>query len=545
MFEGTELGSLMSGPGMSRLGGIRWISCVAIVALCLLLPRVALAMLLPHEDINSLAFESDAIVRFSKVSERSVAPYTKVTTVRIEKVYAGSGLTPGQLVDLSLDSYRFEPMWGWPDKPPHVSSEIIGFLERSGEATLRVLPSGLRIFVDGRAFRFAQESNPGLYGPIPGEGKGQYDLVAFEQLLSRAMTRAVAVRRALASVPSATRTEELLAFLPRHGEPEDRDIDFGHDQVGAAIFAAILADSSDAAFLRALDVRARAPRLEPSSLNAALSLERLVAAALDARLERHRRIAAIRLIRQQWFELSNAPDQGKRLAALFSDRDPHVRSAATTLSFADGKAPPAILAAVVARFPNETDPNVRFDLYVFAEALHIAEKLAVDQPLVKAERLHDVATVSWTRTPTGTAPTEIILVLRSNDGSVHREDATKRVLSTSTSASEGSTSISLLPELPAAPGVYHVEVRMKAEDTSKAPMALIFDETLPLGELTVPTESAETTAASTAPSQQPPPQSVAARATPSKGWDTATSIALGIGLTIALELLRRVARRRR
>jgi hypothetical protein len=131
-----------------------------------------------------------------------------MTTLRVKRIYLEGGLKEGATIELDASDYPLEPVWGWPasaggvtDAKPTLSPDMIVFLAQRTENQAPgppwdIVPSGLRIFVEGKVHRFVQESNPGLYGPTPGEaasaGATPFDLAGFEGELTRAIDRAKA-----------------------------------------------------------------------------------------------------------------------------------------------------------------------------------------------------------------------------------------------------------------------------------------------------------------------------------------------------------------
>jgi hypothetical protein len=150
----------------------------AVLTLCAAPTRAAT---MDHYDLTSLALQAEAIVVARRIGQRPLGPYDTAVAHRVEAVLAGP-LQPGDIVEVSYGALSFElpgrsrlaPDAG----PPVVSDEVILFLEPAGRGRSLppdagaplpwwLVPSGLRIFADGLAYRFEQRGNPGPYQPEP------------------------------------------------------------------------------------------------------------------------------------------------------------------------------------------------------------------------------------------------------------------------------------------------------------------------------------------------------------------------------------------
>jgi hypothetical protein len=468
----------------------------ALVALLLLLvPRAAHASRLPHFDLDSLAYDSAAVVLVTKVGERKLDAYRTATTVRVERVYGVGGSPRGQAsepttrpvgdassparipsageeIELDFGDYSFEPLGGWsPPGAPRVAPEMVVFLERNaaGEAGLRwgIVASGLRIFANDRVQRFQQQSNPGLYGPTPGEGPAgnPFDRAAFEVAVARALGRAGEVRSALDEPPSSARAARLveLAALPLIAGVEGLDV--GEDRVGRAIVLALGRERNIDAML---DAKARAPRIATFGLDHRVPVERLGAVALDRASPLRRRTASLSLLEGAWFELSESAGLGARLATLLDDPDPVIRMAALGLSFPRDQVPKAYTDAMLRRFKVETDPRVRLQIYERGGAYQLQwvfDTKGIEMPLVVAEQAKGALTVRWAGVDerVGYYPERLVVEVRSKRVGAPPRRADLTTAGASSSAS--SVTVPLTFDPPLEPGAYEVDVDLAVKNS--------------------------------------------------------------------------------
>jgi hypothetical protein len=359
------------------------LALVLVLVLVLGWSSAANAAQLPHYDLDSLCFESQAIVLATKIGDR---------VVRVDRTFGAAEPRAGSKLEIDLSDY--------PLASTKASSERVIFLQRGTDGRWSVTPSGLRIFVDGRVFRFVQENNPGLYTPSPGEAatshSAPFDRAAFEHEVERAVGRADEVRRTLGESPGAARTAKLLELvgpLPPLGIEDDR---FGEDRIALAVVEAFAKEKNLDAVL---DARARSSRVAWGRLRGYLTLPPLVAAATNRRLVVHRRVAALDLLAASfWSELGDHPELALQLVPLLEDPEPEIRKAVLRASFGDERTPAPFAAAIVRRFKVETDPNVRFGIFTAARNLKLLERLdltGVELPLFRITRSIDAIPVRW------------------------------------------------------------------------------------------------------------------------------------------------------
>lgn len=460
--------------GVGPNSGHRWraIAACLVAFVGLLVPRLAHAMLMPHYDLDSLAFESDAIIAATKVSERKVDEYTTATTLRITRVYTPvipNEIEVGKTLELEYSLYTFGPPWGYDgaEHVPEVAPEMVFFLSRPKERSRPgadprawfIVSSGMRIFMDGRLHRFVQMNNPGGFNAVPGERphgtRTPFDRVGFDFELQRAVSRAGYVRATLAHPASPARTSRLVALArdPLVGEG-------GEDLLGAAILVAL---GKGGGLDAVLDARAGAPRVRAFGLDHGLSVERLVDAAGRA-TTLERRLAALSLLLGMGFEMGRAPEIGPKLGKLLSDPERSIRLATLALWFSDNATPKALADAFVARFAVETDPLVRMSLYTRARALGRGGELKMDGielPLVAATAHSGNGgdpslTAEWLD-PEANADS-VIVELRDGDRLVHREDLLRRNIGSSSGGERSSMTVPLTFAAPVEERQYDVTI---------------------------------------------------------------------------------------
>ncbi|MCA9689030.1 MAG: hypothetical protein KC636_05430, partial [Myxococcales bacterium] len=116
------------------------------VAIILLIALPCRAANLSHHDLSSLAYLADAVVRARVTS--GLHERMGVRTHEVLEVYAGP-LAVGEVFEAPWGSLVLERLWGAGDDW-HVDDEVVVFLVRDASGP-RLVPSGLRVFVDGRA----------------------------------------------------------------------------------------------------------------------------------------------------------------------------------------------------------------------------------------------------------------------------------------------------------------------------------------------------------------------------------------------------------
>jgi hypothetical protein len=315
--------------------------CVLAVLAWLLAPAIpAHAAMLKHYDLASLALIADVIV----MAERTGGP-DEAAEYRVLRVLAGQGLRTGEAITINQASYDVpaEPESAWTgerlDGP--VEPAAILFLLRPeihapwshSHPSWSLVPSGLRVFVGGRAYRFEQWSNPGGYVAVPQTPESEaphsvapavrLDRVELERAIAGAVERAERARAAIA----AHDPMQILALLP--AEPVDiwknewRDgFGFYQDLIAFRGFEALIAAGEIDA---ALDVHARTRGLRHFAARD-VSDSDLLARAESGSAPLPRRIAALSLLDM----LPSDDSTPHRLIAIARDADspPALRAAA-------------------------------------------------------------------------------------------------------------------------------------------------------------------------------------------------------------------------
>jgi hypothetical protein len=285
-----------------------------------------------HHDLASLALEADAIV----VAERTGGP-DEAAVYRVVHVLAGQGLRTNDAIAIYQSGYVIdttgERRWGAGvrvDAP--VSPIAILFLRAAihpSDSAWSLVPSGLRVFAGGRAYRFEQRSNPGPYVAVP-QGRDpedlqgvatsvQWDRPQLERAIASAVERADRARAAIAARDPA----QILTLLP--ADPVTDLVDVGwhgfyEDRIAIRGFDALIAAGEIDA---ALDVHARTRGLR--HFVAGISDSELLARAESSSAPLPRRIAALSLL-----DPLLTDDTLRRLIAIAHDADapPALRVAA-------------------------------------------------------------------------------------------------------------------------------------------------------------------------------------------------------------------------
>ncbi|MDI3286633.1 hypothetical protein QHF83_25220 [Polyangium sp. 15x6] len=483
-----------------------------IVALALLLGRAgrAEAAMMKHHDLVSLALESDHIVLATRTGERKSAPYSTGIDHVVKKAYRGT-LAPNDAVQVDYGGYELNPViLRLPGAP---SADVILFLKRFDEKAERapgmlehyLVPSGLRIFIDGRAYRFEQGWNPGPYVPVP-QGPDPFDvagdprggsepltLAELERALERAITRADHVR-ALLRDPSPN-----VAALAAEVGPEDtRDFDglvvnpfSGWEDLVATRSLQAIATTNDAESF--CDALGRAQGVNLLELRQKVDKARILDIATNRAASPRARVAAIELSQYFWGPRSFMESMSRRIASLLDDPDARVRAAAA--GAVNTREPDAKIsgAAIVARWPLEGDDAVRYAMVRSAIALGILGQLDTTRapsPVMSGSLRGRALHLRWV----------------SYDGSPWRVDRGEITLKSSTGerrmpmdmggwgyAGDGSLGILLAFDPPLDPGVYKVELMARMTSAQDHQ-----DRRIALGELLVTDPNPRT-----APANQP------------------------------------------
>jgi hypothetical protein len=395
------------------------LAAVAVVCATLAFERPARAAMMHHHDLTSLALQADVIVRARQTAERKADTYTTVRSMKVTRSYKGT-LTAGAAFDIAYDLYAMEPFGSWGNPPdagagPVLGPELIFFLRRAedrpgqergaGGGGYWIVPSGLRIFLDGKAQRFEQWSNPGGYVPVPqghdpfdifGDPRGgaPLDLAGLEAEIAVAVRRARDVEAALSAPDSPAARRRLVALAGPAPEDAPTSTSLGGfyaDVVARRVIEA-LAKTGD--LTTTLEALARSSGVATFGLNAGFDLGRLLSAAEDKKLPTASRVAALRMADGRWYDLRATPSADARVVALFSDKEPEVRAAALAVQTTE-KPTEAQKTALLARWKAETDDGVRVALVNAAASRGLRASLARTGPVVSASRARDVVRVTW------------------------------------------------------------------------------------------------------------------------------------------------------
>ncbi len=225
-------------------------------------PGVARAALMEHHDLASLALLSNAVVRAERIA---IDPSTHVGAFRVTEVLRGDRALAGTQLDVWIGAYAFSQ--GYPSTPAFGADTFL-FLERNDDGRssqtgpYRLVSSGLRMELDGRAVRFEQSSNPGLFEHLPqrsdpGDESGpQLSMPELDAAIRTAIGRA---NRAIMAMTARDRRAAVLALCgPQRpiDVPEVERGDFAYVDAIADRLTQGLAATGD--IEGALDVRSRA-----------------------------------------------------------------------------------------------------------------------------------------------------------------------------------------------------------------------------------------------------------------------------------------------
>lgn len=398
--------------------------CLFLASLfCALLPSPALAAMMTHLDLTSLALEADAIVRARVVSETREDPYTTRKTLEVVRSYEGP-LVPGDRFELAYDLYgthAFGDYRGADAGAPTLGPEVVVFLAKPrrhapsgalrppnpGDWPWYLVGSGLRIFLDGKAHRFVQFNNPGGFDPVP-QGHDPYDLyddprggpaldlAGLEAEMAVAQARAAEIRAAIAAPDGPARRERLVALAGLDEPPSNSSMGGFYRNTAAGRVLKALGDTHDLpSFLRALS---RSSGVHLREFARAFSPAAVLEAASNPTLPLPLRLAALDLADAMSFELRELPSAEARVLALLSDADPDVRMRALSVE-PDGDPSAARKAAVLRRWAIEPDPRVQLSLYDAAERYELRGTLRRLEPrrgtIVAAILRHDVLRIGW------------------------------------------------------------------------------------------------------------------------------------------------------
>jgi MYXO-CTERM domain-containing protein len=388
-----------------------WLCIALLVVLCVLPPASARASMLVHEDLTSLALESDAIVLARITGHRAGEWRNREYTHEVVESHFGE-LAPGDVIEIDYGSNRL-PMGRDNEEVGVADEEVVLFLERGGVGgrAWSLRDSGLRIFVDGSTYRFEQGERASFDVAVP-QGHDPYDVFedprgrepltrsAFESELRAAIERAAAVRRDLAAIESPEARARLLEVIgPVWGTDDDEPCVLDgtwrfDDRVSEIILEQLWAAGEREALLEGYS-RLRGGvagyRLEVLS-----RASWLLASASERERPVHLRVAALQLLAEDRWSLRD-PSVVESLVPLLEDPEPSIRAAAAFWVPEEG-ATRRWQKAIVKRLRVESEPNARYALVEVAiqhDLLTEARLPDESWPVVMAERCGRALAVRW------------------------------------------------------------------------------------------------------------------------------------------------------
>lgn len=525
--------------------------------------------MMQHHDLTSLALEADAIVRAHVVGERRVDQYTTFKTLEIDQSYKGNVAEHSQ-IELSYGIYSMQKM----DFARHADASVpvLGvdqffFLKRPDhrhrpapdagtdgvDRDWYIVPSGLRIFLDGQAQRFSQWSNPGGFVPVP-QGHDPYDLfgdprgavsldrAGLEREIAEAMQRAEHVALVLAADDSPSRRQELVQLAATGLDDELVDTEVGgfYSNVVAQRIVTALAETLDLPLT--LQALARSRGIPLLYLRHPFTAQQILNAAADKALPLRSRLAALSLAEENlWSDLRKLPGADAAVIALFSDREPAVRIAALDVR-PTAEPSAAVKAAIVARFGVERDDQVRLALIQAARTREMSGMLKAsrkDLPIVTATRTRDVVRIQY-----GDRDEALNWIVASSSHLVLRHAGVEQVVNTDEAYvgySNGSTGYMIL-RLPkvsdAAPREVELVVTLEEAEKRQPPVTRRFT----LGSVSLEARAADLDAGASVASEVPTP--APPRAASRCGCET-VGVSGGAGSALLLPLLALASARRR
>lgn len=366
-----------------------------------LLSAAADARMMRHFDLRSLFIVSDAVVAVRRVAVAQISTHERVTTFEVVKSYAGP-LERGARFDVpGPTSYAFTDD-GTPSASQDVPEALTLFLVRvktpqPGAPAWTIVPSGIRMVVDGKARRFEQSSNPGPYVPVlqgrdpldvlglPG-GEEPLDADELDGELARARERAVIAKRALEQDDPTKATPLLLEVIgPGADEPQPAapttTFSFYEDRTAMLAIERLVAHGDIDAVLEGY---ARANGGLTLSSNG-MTAEDLAAAASQPARSLRLRLAALATLRARSHR--HTEESAQTTAALLRDETPAIRAAAAA-ALGHGRPVGLVKSALRDAWDSEQDESVLEEL--LAAANQIDFPLApTGKPPVLARALRD------------------------------------------------------------------------------------------------------------------------------------------------------------
>ncbi len=270
-----------------------------------------------YGDLAGLALQADAIVEADRTPNGSGAASYRVTrTIR-------GNIAPG--VELRLDDGEYDTA--------SIDKHVVVFLDRVDGAGAFIVPSGLRVTLGGRVFRYEGAARSNDYHRVP-QGRDPVDvwqsgvepetLAAFEQDLNAAIARVDALPAAIAKRDRAA----LLALL---GPASDAQAggDFEDAFASKVLAALVQAHDSEGALL------AYARDHSTYAFPSAIPIADCIAIARDTTRPVALRLSAIRAVRNHTDFYANV-DAVAAMTALVADPAPEVRAAVPEIAVLHG-----------------------------------------------------------------------------------------------------------------------------------------------------------------------------------------------------------------
>lgn len=291
----------------------RWI-----LALCVWFGwSLADASMMRHYDLAGLISQSEAVV----VADRSPTRRARTSSYIVKATLRGT-LAVGTKIELDDEIYR--------TNGHTIDARVVVFLQRR-DAVWQIVPSGLRVFEAGKAYRFEQHNNPGPYVMVPqgsdpqdtwGTDVAQLDLLGLERAIGDAAKRIDAVAAAGNEHDAMKRRAALLALFPAAAAKARRPVGFYTDRLAERARAILVAAGDLEGALR-IELVDRSPHRTDTYG----AMPDLVAIANDARRGDDLRVVAISLVDRN-SGLYREPATVRAMIALINDPSPRVRGAA-------------------------------------------------------------------------------------------------------------------------------------------------------------------------------------------------------------------------
>jgi len=367
----------------------------------------SLAANIPHHDVRSLAYQSEAVVLATAVDGiRNV----DVQTFKVLTTYRGP-LVAGKTFTANWEALSLVPYFDGPEEWS-VADEVVMFLERGRGGEWRLVSSGLRIFVDDHAYRFVQRKSPGPYYPTA-QGIDPYDLYG-DPRAGEGQTR----EQFLNLIP--TRVQAADAFAKTLAQPDRPGIrDQLLDDIGPALgqdnlaptalsvarygFEDVIATEVINHMLELGDVERAlegVSRIRGGVLFRYLRLSsdhKMVGYARDTARPMHHRLAALELIEHHHVGYSMPVGA---MISLLTDPSPSIRAAAVAAGPRDDL-PSAWQQALIRQAAVETHQKVLYEIVKLGQRAGFDKDLRLTNswPIVTATRRGRSVSFGWTDGP--------------------------------------------------------------------------------------------------------------------------------------------------